>query len=99
PGIAARKVRGAIALERDGVRLEDVSAVVGGGTLHASGTLRRSGDELDRYDLTLSAADVEIEPAPRFTLGFDAEVRLRSTAPKGPPTLSGQVRVERFVYG
>lgn len=104
-GIVARKVRGSIALEPDGVRLDDVSALVGGGTLRASGTLRRTARGLDGYDLALTAQDVSIEPAQRFTLGFDADVHLRSdapnapNAPNAPPLLSGRVRVERFVYG
>jgi len=98
-GIVARKVRGSIALEPEGVRLDDLTALVGGGTVHASGTLRRTGAALDRYDLALTAQDVAIEPAPRFALGFDADVHLRTRAADAPPLLSGTLRVENFVYG
>jgi translocation and assembly module TamB len=99
PELIVRKVNGTIAIEDTKAKLDGLRGQLGGGTLELGGQMELSGLSVTRYDLTLGAKKVALEPQPRFEITFDADARLESGKNGRPPKVSGTFKVARLLYG
>jgi translocation and assembly module TamB len=99
PDIIVNKVRGKIAVADDQAKLEHILGDVGGGTIELGGEMQLGGLAVSRYDISLDATKVALEPQPRFEIAFDAKTRLVSGEKGRPPKVSGAFKVAHLVYG
>ena len=97
--LVVKKVKGAIAVEDQRATLKGLTGELGGGTLELGGEMELTGLSVTRYDLTLGANKVALEPQPRFNIAFDAQARLESGKNGKPPKVTGTFKVAKLVYG
>jgi autotransporter translocation and assembly factor TamB len=92
-----QKLHGTLVVEDGRGTLRGVGARLGGGDVALGGEVGVRGVALDRYDLSLAAKGVTVQPQDHVEMTVDADARLRSSQ-SGPPTLSGLLRVKRLLY-
>ena len=99
PDLIVNKVRGKITVADTQAKLEQILGDVGGGSIELGGDMQLGGLSLTRYDISLIATKVALEPQPRFEIAFDAKTRLQSGEKGRPPKVSGAFKVAHLLYG
>jgi hypothetical protein len=100
PGsLQARRMRGALLLAGDRLRLEGVEADFGDGKVQVAGEMQLAGLRVAAYDLAIDAQKVALEPEPLVQVELDAATKLRWRGAPALPDLSGNITVRRLAYG
>jgi hypothetical protein len=89
-------VNGRISFSNGAIRLDDVTAQIGGGPIVFSGRIGMSGYTPDRLALAATARDLQLRYPDRFKSVVDADLTLAGTM--AAPTLAGSVTVKSAVY-
>jgi hypothetical protein len=95
--IDVSKLHGSLVLRGDQLRLEQLTADLGGGQVTLGGELRLDGLRVSRYQLDIKAASVTLQPQPLVEVAFDADTQL-SWSGAETPKLSGRVKLKRALY-
>jgi outer membrane protein assembly factor BamA/autotransporter translocation and assembly factor TamB len=91
---AISELGGVLVFDGRTVRLENVSAVLGGGTITASGTAALAGRELSDLQATITGRDIAL----RYPVGMRSSLEADLVLKGRPFVLSGTVRALRGVY-
>jgi translocation and assembly module TamA len=93
---AITDIRASVVLDRAQIRIEQVDAALGGGKLHASGTLALDGLTPGEADVEVRATDVAL----RFPEGLRSRIEagLKLTGRPGAFRLAGSARAGRALY-
>lgn len=96
PRVIASDITGPIVFEGDRIRVAEVRGFLNGGDFDASGSVQVLGVDVASGSLTLQARGVAVE----YPANVDSEIdALLTFSPgPGPPTLTGDVRVQRASY-
>lgn len=91
-----RDIRGRFTLADGGLRLEEVTAAVGGGTLRARGDVNLEGARVRGYRTELTVRRVALEPIDGLHTVWDADLEVVGAADRGQ--VRGEARLLRGRY-
>jgi TamB, inner membrane protein subunit of TAM complex len=89
-------INGAIQFDAGGVRLDELTATMGGGTVQFGGRIAFEGYEPGELDVTVRGGDVQLRYPTGVRSVIDADLALRGNYQA--PTLTGIVTVKSAVY-
>jgi len=92
------QVNASIAFSEREVLIEHMDAQFAGGKLGMRGSAAIKGQEVERYELFVTARDVNLEPYSGVELAFAADTRLSFNPSDRIPLLTGTVRLLRARY-
>ncbi|HKP55234.1 MAG TPA: translocation/assembly module TamB domain-containing protein, partial [Polyangiales bacterium] len=93
-----RKLRGQLVLHGDQLRLERLTAELGGGQVTLAGAMKLDGLRVASYQIDIQAAGVALEPQPLVQVTLDADTRLGWSG-SDTPKLTGRIKLKRALYG
>jgi hypothetical protein len=97
-GAPVRAVQGAVRFDAQAIEVESLHGELGGGSVQLKGRAAVGATGIGEYAFTLQARGVELEPQPRFSLAFDADVKIAAAGDATLPLFSGEVRLRELLY-
>lgn len=95
---AFEDVQAAVSFDAQHIRIEEVSAQVGAGTVRASGEATLSGRSLATYAFDVSASGIAVAPGPGLNARIGGRGSLRWSGGTELPALGGTITVEEIDY-
>ncbi len=93
---ALDSINGALTFDANGIRLDDLTATMGGGRVQFGGRIGLDGYQPGSLDVTVRGTDMQLRLFEGLRSTFDADLALLGTA--SLPTLSGTVMVKSALW-